>query len=91
MPYLLVRQKFTDYPQWRAAFDELAEQRAAEGIRTVLVTRNTEDLNEAVVLFEFTEIERVRRHFTSAALQDAHRSAGVTEGTVQATYLQPAE
>lgn len=89
MPYLMIRQRFSDYPQWRAAFDRLADTRARSGINTLLVTRNMDDPGEVVVLFEFTEIERVHEHLRSPALQEAHRQAGVLDGTTTATFLEP--
>lgn len=91
MFYLMVRQKFSNYVQWRAVFDQQAEVRAKSGIDTALVTRNRNDPNEVVVLFECTDIERVHEYLQSPALHDAHRQAGVLEGTTTPIFLEPAE
>ncbi|WP_406860827.1 hypothetical protein ABZO31_10345 [Streptomyces sp. HUAS MG47] len=87
MAYLLIRQKFADYSRWREAFESLAEQRKGLGLETVLVTRNTADPDEAVILFRFEDVEQVRRHFPSPQLEAAWRQGGVIEGTNQVTFL----
>ncbi|MGW3729064.1 hypothetical protein [Streptomyces sp. NPDC000851] len=91
MPYLLIRQGFADYNQWREAFDSLTEQRSAVGLETVVVTRDMGDPAEAVVLFRFDDIEQVKKHFPSPELEDAWRRGGVIEGSSQATFLLDAE
>ncbi|MHB9753566.1 hypothetical protein ACYBSK_04195 [Streptomyces sp. BYX5S] len=88
MPLLLIRQKFTDYTQWRKAFDSLDAQRATLGLETVTVTRNMDDPHEAVVLFRFQNIDRLRQHFPSPALEEAWRRGGVMEGSNQVTFLR---
>ncbi|MDI3408141.1 hypothetical protein [Streptomyces cavernicola] len=88
MPFLLIRQKFADYAPWREAFDSLDEQRKALGLETVAVMRNMQDPSEAVVLFRFDDIERVKQHFPSPALEEAWRRGGVVEGSSEATFLQ---
>lgn len=90
MPYLLIRQRFADHDQWRSAFDSLAEQRAALGLETVAVTRAPDDPTLAVVLFRFDDIARVRRHFPSPELADAHERGGVVPGSTEAVFLTEA-
>ncbi len=89
MQYLLVRQRFTDYGTWRAAFDSLADMRSAAGMRTVLVSTNAEDPGEAVVLFECEDAQAMRMHATSEALRGAHERGGVLPGSNHATVLLP--
>ncbi|MBB4929622.1 heme-degrading monooxygenase HmoA [Lipingzhangella halophila] len=91
MPYLLVKQRFSDYTQWRTAFDSLDGQRTALGLDLVTVTRNMADPAEAVVLFRFDDMDQVRRHFPSPELEEAHRRGGVIEGSTQVTFLREAE
>ncbi|WP_055586395.1 hypothetical protein [Peterkaempfera griseoplana] len=88
MPFLLIRQRFHEYVRWREAFDSLDDQRHALGLETVAVTRNMSDPTEAVVLFRFDDIEQVRKHFPSPALEDAWRRGGVVEGSNQVTFLR---
>ena len=87
MPYLLIRQKFEDYRQWRTAFDSLVERRRAAGMKQVVVSRNADDPTEAVVVFEVADAEDAQRHAASDALREAHRAGGVLEGTTQVTVL----
>ncbi|TDD12964.1 antibiotic biosynthesis monooxygenase [Nonomuraea diastatica] len=87
MEYLLVRQRFTDYDQWRAAFDSLAEVRAAAGMRTALVSVNADQPDEAVVLFECEDAQAMQQHYASEALKEAHRQAGVVPGSNHTTVL----
>ncbi|MEW9556503.1 hypothetical protein [Nonomuraea sp. NPDC050783] len=91
MQYLLIRQRFTDYDVWRKAFDSLAPEREAAGLRLALLARNAADPDEVVVLFESTDTSDAARHAGSEALRDAHRRGGVVEGSSQITVLLPAE
>ncbi|MFD0470027.1 hypothetical protein ACFQ0B_18100 [Nonomuraea thailandensis] len=59
-------------------------------MRTVLVTVDAEQPEEAVVLFECDDAQAMRRHFASDALKEAHRKAGVVPGSNQASVLIPA-
>lgn len=88
MQYLLVRQECADYPQWRASFDQHADARREFGIDTVLVSRNTDEPSEVIVLFQLADVERVQEYFRSATLRDAHRAAGVRDGTTRLTFLR---
>ncbi|MFW5417505.1 hypothetical protein J0910_12915 [Nocardiopsis sp. CNT-189] len=87
MPYLLIRQRFTEYDRWRAAFDSLAERRAGLGLSTLLVARDADEPDEAVVLFAFEDAERVRAHFPSPQLEEAHRKGGVVPGSTRLLFL----
>lgn len=87
MPYLLIRQRFTDYEQWRAAFDSVAEQRTALGLETVIAAPAPDDPDQAVVLFRFDDLAQVRRHFPSPELADAHERGGVLPGSTEAVFL----
>jgi len=90
MPYLLIRQKFADYLQWRTTFDSLTEIRRDAGMNLVFVARNAADLNEAVVLFEISDPERARKHAGSPVLWEAHQRAGVIEGSSEIVFLHDA-
>ncbi|AQZ68636.1 unnamed protein product [[Actinomadura] parvosata subsp. kistnae] len=89
MEYLLIRQRFTDYDTWRKAFDGMADVREAAGMRTVLVSVDAQQPDEAVVLFACSDAQAMRQHFASDALQEAHRQAGVVPGSNQASVLLP--
>lgn len=91
MPYVLIRQRFTDYTQWRGNFDSLDAQRDALGVAPVMVARDRDDPAEAVVLFRYDDEVRLRRHLTSPELAEAHRDGGVVEGSTRATFLNEAD
>jgi hypothetical protein len=88
MVYMLVRQKFNNYIQWRRAFDSLATERAAAGLRTLLVSRNIGDPNEAVVLLMARERQQVVTYLMSPALRDAGKWAGVVTGGTDVIFLE---
>lgn len=90
MSHILIRQKFTDYPRWRAAFDGMAAEREANGLRPVLVARNKQDRDEAVVLFEVTDAEAMRRYLGGDGLSEAWRRGTVIPETNQVTFLEDA-
>lgn len=87
MAYLLIRQKFHDYDQWRPAFDSLTEKRRAAGMELLVLGRNSNDQNEAVLLFRIADEERMREHAASGALRGAHESAGVIPGSTEMVFL----
>lgn len=90
MPYVLIRQKFTDYPKWRAAFDGMAAEREANGLRQVVVTRNRNDRDEVVVLFAITDPEAMRHYLGGDGLAEAWRRGTVIPETNQVTFLDDA-
>jgi hypothetical protein len=91
LPYLLIRQKFVDYAQWRTAYDDMADTRAQSGLRTVALTRNKADMDEIVVLFEFDDLARVKEYIQGPGLAEAWRRGGVVPDSNQATFLEAAD
>jgi hypothetical protein len=61
MPYLLVRQKFEDYKRWKPIFDEQGATRQQNGGQGGTLYRNADDPDEAVILFEWNNLENARR------------------------------
>ncbi|WP_017591319.1 hypothetical protein [Nocardiopsis potens] len=87
MPYLLIRRRFTGYGRRRAAFDSLAERRAGLGLSTLLVARDADEPDGAVVLLGFDDAERVRAHFPSPQPEEAHRKGGEVPGSTRLLFL----
>ena len=79
MPYLLVRQKVTDYEQWKSAFDAHSVTRQANGSRGGLLFRNAADPNELVILLEWDVLERARRFAQSEEMREVILRAGVVD------------
>jgi heme-degrading monooxygenase HmoA len=79
MPYLLVRQKVTDYEKWKSAFDAHSLTRQANGSRGGQLFRNASDPNELVVLLEWDVLERARQFAQSEELHEVMQRAGVVD------------
>ena len=79
MPYLLVRQKVTDYEKWKSAFDAHSVIRQAHGSRGGQLFRNASDPNELVVLLEWDVLERARQFAQSEDLRGLTQRAGVID------------
>lgn len=90
MSYILIRQKFTDYTRWRTSFDAMAAERQRHGLRNVVVTRNRDDLDEVVVLFEITDPVAVREYLRGGDLKAAWKRGTVIPDTNQVTFLDDA-
>lgn len=79
MPYALVRHKVEDYARWKPVFDDDAENREANGSMGGYLFRNADDPNELVILFEWDELENVRRFGRSEELREKMQEAGVAD------------
>ncbi len=79
MPYLLVRQKVTDYEKWKSAFDANSLTRQAYGSRGGQLFRNSSDPNELVVLLEWDVLERARQFAQSEEWRGVMQRAGVVD------------
>jgi heme-degrading monooxygenase HmoA len=79
MPYLLVRQKVTDYEQWKLAFDAHSVTRQANGSRGGQLFRNASDPNEVIMLFEWDVLENARQFAQSEEWHELMRRAGVVD------------
>ncbi len=81
MPYLLERHKVEDYERWREVFDADAANREASGCRGAWIFRDADDPTELVVLFEWDDLDRLRRRVGSGELREKMRDAGVRGDT----------
>lgn len=81
MPYLLERHKVEDYERWREVFDADAANREASGSKGAWIFRDAEDPTELVVLFEWDDLDRLRRRVGSNELREKMRDAGVRGDT----------
>ncbi len=79
MPYLLVRQKVTDYAQWKSTFDAHSVTRQTNGSRGGQLFRNTSDPHELIVLLEWDVLERARQFAQSEELREVMQRAGVVD------------
>jgi uncharacterized protein (DUF1330 family) len=79
MPYLLVRQKVTDYEQWKSAFDAHSLTRQANGSRGGQLFCNASDPTELVVLLEWDVLEQARQFAQSDEWREVMQRAGVVD------------
>jgi heme-degrading monooxygenase HmoA len=79
MPYALVRHKVEDYARWKPIFVEDAANRQASGSMGGYLFRNADDPNELVILFEWDDLEKVRRFGQSDELRQKMQQAGVAD------------
>ena len=79
MPYALVRHKVEDYARWKPIFDKDAANRQASGSMGGYLFRNADDPNELVPLFEWDDLEKVRRFGQSDELRQKMQQAGVAD------------
>jgi heme-degrading monooxygenase HmoA len=79
MPYLLVRQKVTDYEKWKRVFDAHSLTRQANGSRGGQLFRNASNPNELVVLLEWHGLEKARQFAQSEEWREVMQRAGVVD------------
>jgi heme-degrading monooxygenase HmoA len=77
MPALLIRHKVEDYAAWKAAFDQHATTRRANGSQGGRLFRNAADPNEVVILLAWDVLERAHLFADSDDLREAMARAGV--------------
>lgn len=77
MPTLLIRHKVRDYADWKAAFDQHATARRANGSQGGQLFRNATDPNDVVILLSWDLPERARLFADSDDLREAMAQAGV--------------
>ena len=79
MPTLLIRLKVKDYAAWKAAFDQHASARRANGSRGGRLFRNAADPNEVVVLLAWDLLDRAHLFADSDDLRESMDRAGVAD------------
>ncbi len=79
MSTLLIRHKVEDYGAWKAAFDQHAAARRANGSQGGRIFRNAADPNEVVVLLAWDILERASLFVDSDDLREVMARAGVAD------------
>ncbi len=77
MATLFVHHKVADYEKWRAVFDSLHTLRQSYGETTFRVLSASGNVNEVMVLSEFTAASQARKWATSSDLKEGMQDAGV--------------
>ncbi|MGH8878898.1 MAG: hypothetical protein ACRD0P_16415, partial [Stackebrandtia sp.] len=68
----------------------MGQARSDAGLREVLVSRNHDDPDEAIVIFEATDPAVVEHYMRGDGLRDAWRRGGVIPESNQVTLLDSA-
>ncbi len=79
MPYLPVRHKVEDYQRWKSSFVEHATVRQQSGSKGGRLSRNADDPNEIVILFERDDLDNARQFAHSEDLRERMQRAGVAD------------
>ena len=79
MPYAFVRHKVEDFEKWKPILNDDVGNREANGSKGGYLFRNADDPNELVILFEWDDLEKVRRFGRSDELRQKMQQAGVAD------------
>ncbi len=88
MVYVIAQLKLENYDKWKSIFDERASIRKEAGSKEARLFRNSNDDNEAMILFEWDTMENAKEYLESEALRKALKEVGVT---YTITYLDEVE
>src|SRR5260221_10184727 len=77
MNHLLIRHSVADFTKWKEAYDAHASARENAGLKEMHLLRNTDQMDEVVILFEVRDIQKARDFANSADLREAMQNAGV--------------
>jgi hypothetical protein len=86
MAYMLIRHRVQDFGKWKPLYDAHRQARAAAGLKDLNLWRNVDDSSEIFLLFEASDVAKVRAFVASADLKEKMASAGVI-GSPSITFL----
>ena len=78
MSYLLIKQNVGEFNKWKSFYDKHSNIRRESGSQGARVFRNANNPNEALLLFEWNNIENARKFTQSDDLRLRMQEAGVT-------------
>ncbi len=90
MAYLIVHHTVQDYGKWKPVYDEDQVNRKASGIKCEQLFRSTDDPNDVTILFEVSDINRVRQFIQSDELRKTMQRGGVI-GMPEFHFLEEVE
>jgi len=82
MPFIVARDRFGDYAQWRRAWDEGAEARHAAGLKSAQLFRSPDAPNEILILCEVDAVPRELEYLQSQPSRERREHAGVVAETL---------
>jgi len=88
MVYVIVQLKLESFDKWKSVFDERSAMRKESGSKEARLFLNSNNPNEAMILFEWDNIENAREYLESETLRKTLKEVGVT---YTFTYLDEVE
>jgi hypothetical protein len=82
LPYIIVRNRITDYAQWKTGWDEAVATRRDGGVKSEQVFRNPGEPNEVLLLLEYESMDQARRFAASDSLREALKDSGIQDRAV---------
>jgi hypothetical protein len=82
MPYLVARDRFEDYAEWRRAWDAGAVARQAAGLKSAQLFRSAEAPNEILILCEVESLPQEIEYLQSQPSRERREHAGVVGETL---------
>ncbi len=82
MTTMFVQHKVTDYAEWKAVYDSVADMQKADGVLAQAVYQSAEDPNDVTVTHEFATEEAAHAFFASDDLKQAMEHAHVASKPV---------
>ncbi|MDD1763436.1 MAG: antibiotic biosynthesis monooxygenase [Methanobacteriaceae archaeon] len=89
MVYVLGRLKLESYDKWKPLFDERSAIRKESGSKEAHLFLNSDDQNEAVILFKWDSRENAQKYMESAAMLKSLKNIGAEIMSI--TYLEEIE
>ena len=77
--FMFVRHKVSDYPKWKAVFDEFVDVRRKGGEKSYHIFHPEDEPNNLYLLFSWDTMENAKKFSNSEELKNAMMNAGVTE------------
>jgi hypothetical protein len=82
MPYILARDRFEDYSQWRRVWDEGAAARRAAGLLSAQLFRSPDAPSEIMILCEVESVPQELDYLQSQPSRQRREHAGVVAETL---------
>ncbi len=89
MIHIISRLKLESYENWKSIFHERAAIRKEAGSQEAILFRNSDDPNEALILFQWDNMENAKKYLESALLEKALEKAGAK--LTETIYLEKIE
>ena len=76
---VIVRHKVRDFNAWKPIFTGDTKRQRDAGFTSWRVTRNKNDMNEVVVIFECEDLDKAGRIMSDPSLAELMKNAGVVD------------